>query len=119
MKLPEKINRISRAPKLTRARIMFAVAVAVIADGLQFFLGPFGWVFADQIIDVIAMLLTSWLIGFHWLLLPTFVLKLVPLADELPTWTACTLAVIVLRKREQRIIPSPPTIPPDKPAIEI
>jgi hypothetical protein len=114
MKLPEKLYRISRAPKLTRTRILLAIVIAIVTDGLQFFLGPFGWAFADQIIDVIAMLLTSWAIGFHWLLLPTFVLKLVPLADELPTWTACTLAVIVLRKREQRNIP-----PPDKPIIEI
>jgi hypothetical protein len=116
MKLPEKLHRISRAPKLTRIRIILAIMVAVIADGLQFFLGPFGWAFADQIIDVIAMLLTSWLIGFHWLLLPTFVTELIPILDELPTWTACTLAVIILRKREQRNMPA---FPPDKPIIEI
>jgi len=48
------------------------------------------------------MVLTSWLIGFHWLLLPTFVLELVPVLEDLPTWTACTIAVIALRKRGQR-----------------
>jgi hypothetical protein len=48
------------------------------------------------------MVLTSWLIGFHWLLLPTFVLELVPVLEDLPTWTACTIAVIVLRKSGQR-----------------
>jgi hypothetical protein len=115
MKLLEKLNRF-HVIKLTRTRIVLALIVAVVADGLQFFLGPFGWAFADQIIDVIAMLLTSWLIGFHWLLLPTFVTEFIPVLDELPTWTACAIVVIVLRKREQRATPPPPQ---DKAIIEI
>ncbi len=53
--------------------MVLALAVAVIADGLQLLLGPLGWAFGDQLIDVVAMLLVSWLIGFHWLLLPSFV----------------------------------------------
>jgi hypothetical protein len=105
-----------RAPQLTRARIILALAVAVVADGLQFLLNGVGWVGPDQIIDVIAMLLTCWLLGFHWLLLPTFMLEFVPLADELPTWTACVAVVIVLRKRQQR---PPLPLPAEKPAIEI
>ena len=101
-----------RAPQLTRTRIILALAVAVFADGLQFLLNGVGWVGPDQVIDVIAMLLTCWLLGFHWLLLPTFAVEIVPLVDELPTWTACVAAVIVLRKRQQW----PP--PPIKPVIE-
>jgi hypothetical protein len=114
MKLPDNLNRTFRAQKLTRTRIVLALVAAVFADGLQFLLGPFGWVFCDQTIDCITMILTSWLIGFHWLFLPTFVIELVPVLEDLPTWTACTIAVIVLRKREQRNIP-----PPEKPIIEI
>jgi hypothetical protein len=114
MKLPDRLNRMFRAPKLTHTRIFLALAVAVFADGLQFLLGPFGWVFGDQAIDCITMILVSWVIGFHILLLPTFVIELVPILEDLPTWTACTIAVIVLRKREQRNTP-----PPDKPIIEI
>ncbi len=114
MKLPDKLNKMFRAPKLTRTRIFLALAVAVFADGLQFLLGPFGWVFGDQAIDCITMILVSWVIGFHILLLPTFVIELVPVLEDLPTWTACTIAVIALRKREQRNIP-----PPEKPIIEI
>jgi hypothetical protein len=114
MKLPDDLNRMFRAPKLTRTWIILALAVAVFADGLQLLLGPLGWVFSDQTIDCVAMVLTSWLIGFHILLLPAFVIELVPVLEDLPTWTACTIAVIVLRKREQRNIP-----PPDKPTIEI
>ena len=109
-------NRIFRTPKLTRTRIILAFAVAVFADGLQFLLNGVGWLGPDQAIDVMAMLLTCWLLGFHWLLLPTFILEFAPLADELPTWTACVTAVIVLRKREQR---PPPPLPSETPAIEV
>ncbi len=48
------------------------------------------------------MVLTMWALGFHWLLLPTFALELVPALDDLPTWTACVIAVIALRKRAER-----------------
>ena len=102
-----------RVPALTCARITLALTVAVAADGTQILLGPLGWVFIDQAIDVVAMLLTMWILGFHLLLLPTFVVELVPVADMLPTWTGCVIAVIALRKRE------PPTPPPAKPTIEI
>ena len=111
VKLPDKPNRLFRTPPLTRARIIIALAVAVIADGLQFLLGPFGWAFVDKAIDVLAMGLTSWAVGFHWLFLPTFIVEFIPLTDMLPTWTACTIAVMALRKREQRAIPPPqPTV---------
>jgi hypothetical protein len=104
MKAP--ITRLLQTPRLTRARIVLALAVAVVTDALQFGLGPFGWAFVDQGLDVVAMVLTTWLLGFHLLLLPTFVVKLIPVADELPTWTACVIAVIALRRRDQ-----PPELP--------
>jgi hypothetical protein len=53
------------------------------------------------------------------LLLPTFVIELVPVLEDLPTWTACTAAVIALRKREQRAAPPAIPPPPEKPTIEI
>jgi hypothetical protein len=105
MKLLEKSGRLLRVPKLTRARMILALAVAVVADGVQLLLGPLGWAFGDQIIDVVAMLLVSGLIGFHWLLLPSFVLELIPAVDELPTWTACVAAVIALRRRREKVLP--------------
>ncbi|HHY84669.1 MAG TPA: hypothetical protein GYA07_03910 [Verrucomicrobia bacterium] len=87
-------------------RAGLAVLVALATDAIQIALGPFGWTFADEILDVIVMLLTSWLIGFHPLLLPTFVLEVIPGVDMFPTWTACVLAVIAMRSRRQT--PSPP-----------
>ena len=117
MNLPEKLNALFRAPQLTRARMLLALAVAVAADGLQLLLGPLGWAFIDQLIDGVAMILVSWVIGFHILFLPTFIVELVPILEDLPTWTACTAAVIALRKREQNH--PPPAAPPDKPVIDI
>ena len=88
-------------PTLSRNRIRLAYAVAVTADTLQLFLGPFGWTFADEIIDVIVMVLTIRAIGFHPLLLPTFALEFLPVVDMLPTWTGCVALVISLRKKRQ------------------
>ena len=102
-------------PRLTVGRACFALAIAIGADVLQIFTGPWGWVGLDQVIDVVAMILTSRLLGFHILLLPTFVLELFPVLDDLPTWTACTIAVLIIRRREQRALLPPPTIPPPKP----
>jgi hypothetical protein len=100
--------------------MLLALAVAMVADGLQLLLGPLGWVLVDQAIDAVAMGLTIGLLGFHVLLLPTFLVELVPVLDELPTWTACVAAVIALRKREQNSAPTPPIIRPgDKPTIDV
>ena len=116
MKMPDKLKTVFRVPRLTRTRIVVAIAAALVADALQFFLGPAGWIFADQIIDVLVMLLMSRLIGFHWLLLPTFAIEIIPALDDLPTWTACVIAVISLRRREQSI---PPRQLPPGPTIDV
>ena len=85
---------------MTRSRIRAAYGVAIATDMLQFALGPFGWVFADQILDVIALAATTRLLGFHPLLLPSFVLEFLPLADMLPTWTGCVAVVVAIRKKQ-------------------
>ena len=103
MKFPAKLEFLRRVPPLTRPRMRLALAVAVVADGLQLLLGPLGWVFLDQLIDAVAMVLTMRILGFHILLLPTFVVELVPVIEDFPTWTACVAAFIALRKREQRL----------------
>jgi hypothetical protein len=95
-------------PALTRNNVRLAYAVAMTTDALQLLLGPLGWAFADEILDVVAMILTWRLIGFHPLLLPTVVLEFLPVADLLPTWTGCVALVVALRRRHQRIDPPPP-----------
>ena len=107
MKFSERIASLCVVPVLTRKRIWFAFAVAALTDSAQLLLGPLGWAFVDEGLDVIAMVLTTAAIGFHMLLLPTFVIELVPLADMLPTWTGCVAMVIGLRRR-QHIDPPPP-----------
>ena len=39
-------------PQLTRKRIWFAFIVAVITDGSQLLLGPLGWVFIDDALEL-------------------------------------------------------------------
>lgn len=110
MKFLERFFGRSAPPELTRKRTVFALAVALAIDGLQFGLGPFGWVFVDEGLDVLGMVVISWAIGFHALLLPTFLIELIPGPDMLPTWTGCTAAVILLRHRTrpQQAQTSPP-----------
>jgi hypothetical protein len=48
------------------------------------------------------MIATTLAIGFHPLLLPTFILELLPVADLWPSWTVCVLAVIALSRHELR-----------------
>jgi hypothetical protein len=86
--------------RLTRVDVRLAYAVAVTIDVAQLLFGPFGWTGFDEILDAIAMVTVSRLIGFHPLLLPTFVLEFVPLADMLPAWTGCVALVVRARKRQ-------------------
>jgi hypothetical protein len=96
-------------PALTPRRVRLAYTIAVTTDVLQLLLGPVGWAFADELLDVAAMILTWRLLGFHPLLLPTFALEFLPIADWLPTWTGCVALVVALRKRHQIAQPQPPT----------
>jgi hypothetical protein len=99
---------------LTKQRVWSAYGVALTVDVLQFILGPFGWAFADEILDVAAAAATWSLLGFHPLLLPTFVVEFLPVADLLPTWTGCVALVIALRKKQQAIPP-----PANGPVIDV
>jgi hypothetical protein len=117
MELLSKINNLFRPTRLSRRRMVFALFVAVVADGLQI---PLQIPPLPEIIDVIAMMLTSAAIGFHVLLLPTFAIEFVPGAAMLPTWTGCVIAVLVLRRREEKNQPptlevKPPVFPPPQP----
>jgi hypothetical protein len=100
--------------KLTSTRIALAFAVSVVADVLQLpinaatftgVLAPAGEG-ADVIVDCVAAALTSALLGFHWALLPTFFVELVPGVDLAPTWTACVALVVYQRKLEQKNQPA-------------
>ena len=109
-----ELNNLFRPARISRPRMALALFVALGADALQivFPMPP-----ATEIIDVIATFLTIALLGFHVLLLPTFILEFIPGVGLLPTWSACVAAVIVMRKRSERpppIIDVPPAIPQQK-----
>jgi hypothetical protein len=105
-----RFPRLFESPPLTRQRIVASLAVAAATDAVQLLLGPFGITFADEVLDVIAMIVTWRLLGFHALLLPTFVLEVLPIVDILPTWTGCVGIVVAMRKRQQA--EQPPELPP-------
>ena len=92
---------IFQAPPLTPGRTRLAYAVAVATDVLQFMAGPVGWTLADELLDVVTMIVMWRILGFHPLLLPTFALEFLPIADMLPTWTGCVALVVALRKKQQ------------------
>jgi len=100
----DSINRLFlrlQTPRpVTRSSVRVAYALAATIDVTQFLLGPFGWAGADEVLDAVAMFLISRLVGFHPLLLPTFVLEFVPFTDMLPTWTACVALVVRIRTRQ-------------------
>lgn len=107
-----------RNTKRSSRRIALAFAVAAIADALQFPLTA-GMIFgatlpplalADVVIDLIAMAVTVWLLGFHWVLLPGFILEAIPGIDLIPTWTGC-VAFVVWRQK-QAADQSGPVAPP-------
>jgi hypothetical protein len=103
---------------LSQTRVRSAYAAAVATDLLQLALGPLGWMLADEILDIVAMVVISRLIGFHPLLLPTFVLELVPVADLLPTWTGAVALVMMFRRKQAASEAVPPAVP-DGPVIDV
>ena len=105
MKLPTFIT--DAPPLLTPGRVRLAYAIAVATDALQFVLGPFGWAGADEILDVAATAAVWRVLGFHPLLLPTFLVELLPITDMLPTWTGC-VALVIGQRRRQQLGPPPP-----------
>jgi hypothetical protein len=100
------------APPLTTQRIWLARGLAVLVDIVQLHpaleVPPF-----NQAVDVATALALTWLVGWHWAFLPTFVVEMVPLVDLVPTWTvAVTIAT------RGRAVPDAPTVtvgPPPAP----
>ncbi|MBM2812820.1 MAG: hypothetical protein HW416_3579 [Chloroflexi bacterium] len=101
MTILSRLNTLLHPAQVTHGRMAVALIAALAADGLQIFLQAIP--LAPQVIDVVASVVVIIVIGFHLLLLPTFIIELVPLVDDLPTWTVCVVAVIALRRREARV----------------
>lgn len=93
---------------VTASRARLAFALAVLVDAIQVPLqgvsltgvGTLPAEALDVAIDAATALIISRLIGFHWMLLPTLAIELIPFIDLAPTWVACVGYVIAKRKKE-------------------
>ena len=100
------VNATPSGPPPARAphwnRVWAARAVALGADALQIALLPLvmGGAISpvSDVIDVVTAITLTWLVGWHWAFLPTFLAEIVPFVDLVPTWTvAAWLATRTLR----------------------
>lgn len=57
------------------------------------FISPF-----DDALDVIVCATLTWLVGWHYSFLPSFVVKVVPMVDMVPSWTLA--AFLATRQRQ-------------------
>lgn len=85
-------------------RLRAAMLLAIVADIVQMIVFP---LFvegaaspADDILDVCMGGVLSWLLGWHWEFLPSFLAKLVPGVDLVPLWT---LAVANVYRKSKRL----------------
>jgi len=85
--------------------LRIAMVLAIIADVLQIVAFPLFAVGAespaDDILDLGMGAVLTYLLGWHWEFLPSFVAKLVPGVDLVPFWT---LAVANVYRRQKRIV---------------
>jgi hypothetical protein len=85
------------ANEISPARVNAARIIAVVADCLQIMVFPAfaeGFVSpANDVLDVVVAVSMYLLLGFHWALLPTFFVELMPMADLIPTWTAAVFLI--------------------------
>lgn len=87
-------------------RLKTAMILAIVADALQLVVFPLfvegAMSPADDLLDLGIGAILSFLLGWHWEFLPSFLAKLVPGVDLVPLWT---LAVAnVYRKSKQAAI---------------
>lgn len=86
------------------SRLKVALALAILADVLQMMIFP---LFvegaaspADDLLDLCVGGALSYLLGWHWEFLPSFMAKLVPGVDMVPLWTLAVLNVYRKSRRE-------------------
>ena len=107
----------------TAARIRAARAIAMLADLAQIVVFPAfsqgGLSPVNDALDVAVGLALTWLVGWHWAFLPSFLSELIPIWDLVPTWTAAVWYVTSGTLPPAEGPPSarvePPTPPPALP----
>jgi len=85
-------------------RMRTALFLAIVADTFQIVFSPLFFEGAaspaDDILDLCMAGVLSYLVGWHWEFLPSFLAKLVPGVDLVPLWT---LAVANVYRRSKRL----------------
>jgi hypothetical protein len=96
---------LSSSPKRT------ALAIAVLADALQIVFFPMfvegAFSPLDDLLDIVVAWMLIRLLGWHWAFLPSFVAKVVPGVDLVPTWTMAVLVATREAPRDQPKIEPP------------
>lgn len=97
---------------VSRKALAAAYAIAISADLIEICFFPLfseGFAFPpDDVLDVAVCLILSRLIGFHLAFLPSFLVKIIPLAETAPTWTIAVL--IASRHVRSTVVDVPPVI---------
>lgn len=95
-------------------RVRAARLVAIAADVVQLAVFPlFAPGIASPVNDALDLAVAgvlTWLVGWHWSFLPSFVAELVPGLDLIPTWTAAVLFATRGQAAVPRSAPPPGTI---------
>src|SRR5580704_316639 len=85
-------------------RMRTALLLAIVADAFQIVFSPLFFEGAaspaDDILDLCMAGILSYLLGWHWEFLPSFLAKLVPGVDLVPLWTLAVANVYRKSNRE-------------------
>jgi hypothetical protein len=96
----------------TKGRIRLAWIVAVAADAIQIGAAPFvaeGFLSPlNDALDIAVAIALILLIGWHLAFVPSFVVKMLPVADLAPTWT---LAVFIATRGKGKTAEAPARLP--------
>jgi hypothetical protein len=90
-----------------------ALTIAIAADALQIVFFPLFVEGAGSPLDDVLDIAVAWvlirLLGWHWAFLPSFVAKVLPGVDMVPTWTMAVLLATRGMPRQQSKV-EPPVI---------
>jgi len=88
-----------------------ALTIAVLADAVQIVFFPMfvegAFSPLDDLLDIVVAWLLIRLVGWHWAFLPSFVAKVLPGVDLVPTWTMAVLVATRSMPSEQPKIEPP------------
>jgi hypothetical protein len=97
--------------ELTSSPRRTAFVIAILADALQIVFFPMfvegAFSPLDDLLDIVVAWILIRLLGWHWAFLPSFIAKIVPGVDLVPTWTIAVLVATRETPREQPKIEPP------------